>query len=365
MRPIELIPETIDVTNNGPESLRLPFGVTIAPGATATVALYKYTGGPASGAGENTGGTSIDPAKLDPQTPVGTVVGGSDPGPTAGIPAGPGAPRAGNTGGTPSSANTGPVHIHGDSPRQRLWNAIVAAVQDNLASGKFLSAAVLAAAGTGQAVGDVLTVVGGTATVPATATVTHTQLVGVAIADGGSGYTAGDVLTVPDGTGTHATIHVDTVAAITGVITGASVLAAGDYTANPALTSAPTGGTGTLASITLTMGAKVVALTNQGNYSVAPASPAATTSSGSGVGATLTLTFVTKLVTLANQVVGSGQPNIAVGNAGGYFGADLDYQTPWQKRTQAVDTGVRTVGGTVGFNAAPKGGAAVVGIIPR
>jgi len=293
MRPIELIPESIDVTNNGPETLRLPFGIVIAPGATKTVALYKLTGGPSPGAGENTAGTSIDSGKLDPQTPAGTVVGATDPGPTAGLPIGAGAPRGGNTGGTVSSANAGPVHINGDSPRQRLWNSICAAVQDGLASGQFVSAAAVAAGGTGYTVGDVLTVVGGTKSVAATVT--------VATISGG-------------------------------------------------------GGTGPVATVTVTLA---------GNYSAAPANPAAT-SGGTGNGAcTLNLTVITKLVTLANQVVGSGQPNLAVGNAGGYFGADLDYQTPWQKRTIATDTGVRSVGGTVGFNAAPRGGAAVVGIIPR
>jgi hypothetical protein len=292
MRPIELIPETIDVTNNGPETLRLPFGIVIAPGVTKTVALYKLTGGPSPGAGENTAGTSIDPAKLDPQTPVGTVVGSTDPGPTAGIPVGAGAPRGGNTGGTASSANSGPVHIHGDSPRQRLWNAIVAAAQDGLASGQFVSAAVVAAGGTGYTVGDVLTVVGGTKTVAATVT--------VATISGG-------------------------------------------------------GGTGPVATVTVTLG---------GNYSAPPANPAST-AGGTGTLCTLTLTSVSKIVTLANQVVGSGQPNVAVGNSGGYFGGDLDYQTPWQKKANGVDTGVRVVNGTVGFNAAPRGGAAVVGIIPR
>jgi hypothetical protein len=293
MRPIELIPETIDVTNNGPETLNLPFGIVIAPGVTKTVALYKLTGGSAPGAGVNAGGTSNDPAKLDPQTPVGTVVGATDPGPTAGIPIGAGAPRAGYTAGNASSANTGPVHISGDSPRQRLWNAICAAVQDNLASGKFVSAMAVAAGGTNYQVGDALTVVGGTKTIAATATV----------------------------------------ATLTG----------------PA--PAP------VATVTLVLG---------GDYSVAPTSPAATTTNSvAGANCTLTLTVISKLVTLANQVVGSGQPNLAVGNGGGYFGADLDYETPWQKRTQAVDTGLRVVDGAVGFNAAPRGGAAVTGIIPR
>lgn len=287
MRPIELIPETIDVTNRGSEKLSLPFGVVIAPGATTTINLFKYTGGPSAGAGVNSAGTSNDPAKLDPQVPVGTVVGTTDPGPTAGIPIGAGAPRNGYNAQTQSGANSGPDHINGDSPRQRLWNAIVAAAQAGGATAQFVSSAVIANGGTGYAVSNVLTAVGGTFGVAATVT----------------------VLTAP---------------------------------------------AGVIATVSVTLG---------GSYSVTPANPVATTG-GAGTGATLTLGFASKVVTLSNQVVGSGQPNIAAGG-GAYFGADLDYQTPWQKRTQAVDTGVRAVNGAIGFNAPTRGGAAVVGIIPR
>jgi hypothetical protein len=441
MRPIELIPESIDVTNNGPESLHLPFGVVIAPGATATVNLFKYTGGPATGAGRNTGGTSNEPAALDAQSISATVVGAAEPGATAGIPIGAGAPRStGDTGGSLSSANSGPVHIHGDSPRQKLWNAIVAAAQDGLEADKFVSVVAVAARGTAQVPGDILTAVGGTidtaaatfevattevATVVPTAggsgyaigntltadggtgtgatfTVATTLVATVAVTDGGTGYAVGNVLTVVGGTGTAATITVATVTPITGVIEtvtittrgsytvspglvnavtgGAGTLASltltmgvatvtlatrGDYTVNPTLANSPTGGAGTGATVLLVMGAKTVTIVDAGDYVTAPTNPVATTSDGAGLACTLTLSFVSKIVTLTNQVVGAGQPNIAVGNSGGYFDADLDYQTPWQKRAQAVDTGVRTVNGTVGFNAAPRGGAAVVGIIPR
>lgn len=440
MRPIELIPESIDVTNNGPESLHLPFGVVIAPGATATVNLFKYTGGPSTGAGRNTGGTSNEPAALDAQSISATVVGAAEPGATAGIPIGAGAPRAtGDTGGSLSGANSGPVHIHGDSPRQKLWNAIVAAAQDGLDADKFVSSVVVAARGTAQEPGDVLTAVGGTIDTAAatfevdttevatavstvggsgyaignvltadggtgtgaTFTVATTLVATAAVTDGGTGYTQGDVLTVAGGTGTAATITVATVDG-SGVILTVTIATRGGYTVSPGLVNAVTGGTGTLASLTLTLGVGSVTLTTRGEYTVnptltntptggdgtgatvlltmgvlsvsvvdagdyvtAPTNPVATASDGSGTACTLTLSFTTKVLTLSNQVVGSGQPNIAVGNSGGYYDADLDYQTPWQKRAQAVDTGVRSVNGTVGFNAAPRGGAAVVGIIPR
>lgn len=284
MRPIELIPESIDVTNNGPEPLHLPFSVVIAPGATKTILLSKYAGGPSTGAGTNTAGTSTDPAALDPQVPVGTVVGSADPAPAPGIAIGAGAPRSSAN---QSGANAGPVHINGDSPRQRLWNAIVAAALDGTATGQFVSAVAIGAGGTGYSTNDVLTVVGGTKSVAATITVV-TQVAGVVTA---------------------------------------------------------------------------VAVTIGGAYSVQPSNPVAT-SGGTGTGCTLNLTFAANIISLANQVVGVGQPNVPAGG-GSFFGADMDYQTPWQKRAKGVDTGLRTVDGAVKFNAAPRGGAAVVGIIPR
>lgn len=287
MRPIELIPESIDVTNHGTEKLRLPFGIEIAPGATTTVQLFKYTGGPSAGSGSNSSGTSNDPAKLDPQVPAATVVGAPEPGPLAGISIGAGAPRAGYLTQTQAGANTGPVHIAGDSPRQRLWNAIVASSQGGGASAQFVSTAIVAAGGTGYSAGDVLSVVGGIFGVAATVT----------------------VLTAP---------------------------------------------AGVVATVAVTLG---------GTYTTAPASPAAT-AGGAGTGCTLTLTLASNVIALGNQVVGVNQPNVPVGG-GSYFGADLDYQTPGQKRATAVDTGVRVVGGATGFNAPPRGGAAVVGIIPR
>lgn len=71
----------------------------------------------------------------------------------------------------------------------------------------------------------------------------------VSVSAGGTGYTVNDTLTVAGGTGTAATIRVDTVSA--GVITGVSVITQGLYTVKPATPNSVTGGTGTLATITL------------------------------------------------------------------------------------------------------------------
>jgi hypothetical protein len=64
----------------------------------------------------------------------------------------------------------------------------------------------------------------------------------VAIDGGGTGYAVDDVLTVVGGTGTAATLLVTSVAA--GVVDGVSVLTPGAYSANPTNPVSVTGGTG-------------------------------------------------------------------------------------------------------------------------
>lgn len=74
-----------------------------------------------------------------------------------------------------------------------------------------------------------------------------------AISAGGTGYVVGDILTIAGGTSTHAaTIEVTAVAA--GVITAIRISTGGAYTVDPTTTgNVPTGGTGSGASINLTM----------------------------------------------------------------------------------------------------------------
>lgn len=74
-----------------------------------------------------------------------------------------------------------------------------------------------------------------------------------AVNAGGTGYTVGDILTVVGGTSTHvSTLEVTTVSG--GVITGVRIQTGGAYTADPTLTAnAVTGGTGTGATMDLTM----------------------------------------------------------------------------------------------------------------
>lgn len=81
---------------------------------------------------------------------------------------------------------------------------------------------------------------------------TYLNTVAVHSGGGGSGYVVNDVLTIAGGTGTSATVKVTSVSS--GAITGIQVSTVGSYTANPTLTSnAATGGTGSSASLDLTM----------------------------------------------------------------------------------------------------------------
>jgi hypothetical protein len=84
------------------------------------------------------------------------------------------------------------------------------------------------------------------------AAATGRSLTAVAVNNGGSGYVVGDVLTVDGGTSTVvATVEVTAVSG--GAITGVRVMNQGVYTADPSTPNSATGGSGTGASITLTM----------------------------------------------------------------------------------------------------------------
>lgn len=74
-----------------------------------------------------------------------------------------------------------------------------------------------------------------------------------AVQSGGGSYVAGDTITVAGGTGTAATLKVLTVSG--GAIVTVGILTPGSYTANPSTSAnAVTGGSGSSATINLTMG---------------------------------------------------------------------------------------------------------------
>ncbi len=149
-----------------------------------------------------------------------------------------------------------------------------------------------AAAGTGYAPGDTVTLAGGTSTTAGVLTVATAKAVSAAINAAGTGYTANDVLTVAGGTSTSAVqITVDTVDG-SGVIQTAHITQVGSYTVLPSNAVAVTGGSGTGATFDLGWGVLTVTVTTAGVYSVLPTNAIAQAStSGSGSGATFNATW--------------------------------------------------------------------------
>lgn len=139
---------------------------------------------------------------------------------------------------------------------------------------------------------DILTVqVGtGTATIDATMTLLSTQISTWLINIPGINYAVDDIIYV--GTGiyiTQATFKVTSVGGL-GNITGLVLLNAGEYSTNPSILGASTTTTGVGSGLILglAMGAKNVAIANQGSYGKLPTNPVSVTSAH-GTGATFNL----------------------------------------------------------------------------
>jgi hypothetical protein len=149
--------------------------------------------------------------------------------------------------------------------------------------------------------GDTVTISGGTGTA-AVCTIRTTKIVTAAINAAGAGGTnsAACVVRGSSGTaqgkdGTDAGRFQLTVVVSGGAITSITeIVSNGFYTTNPAsLVSAPVVGCGvTGATMTITMGPGPMTVSTPGAYTVAPTSPAASTTSGSGTGLTVTLATV-------------------------------------------------------------------------
>lgn len=178
-------------------------------------------------------------------------------------------------------------------------------VLEALCTENHIDTAAVNAGGTGYALGDLLTVVGGTATVTAVYEVWKLGVSAAAINAGGTGYTVSDVLTVVGGDGTAATLTVTSVSG--GVIDGISVTTAGSYKTLPTNPVSVTGGTGSNATFNLTVDIVTdIRAVNQGAYTSNPSSPVSTTTDGAGSGCTLTVTFQSGngWTTLRNDTVG-------------------------------------------------------------
>jgi hypothetical protein len=166
--------------------------------------------------------------------------------------------------------------------------------------------ATVAAAGTGYAPADTITLTGGSHTINGILNVATTKLVSVAVNAGGSNYLVGDTITLAGGTfGTAAVLTVATVS--TGAITGVTITNAGSYTANSAtFTQGSTSGVGSGATFnTGVFGVNTLTLNTAGAYTALPSSPVAQGStSGSGIGATAVVLWGLLSIQVANS--GSG-----------------------------------------------------------
>jgi hypothetical protein len=213
----------------------------------------------------------------------------------------------------------------------------------------------------------------------------------------GTGYTTSNQLTVSGGTGTAAIATISSVSG-NGVITGISITnvsQVGNYTAAPSLTNSPTGGTGSGATLSLTMGSGInyaagnaltiaggtsttaatatvgtignfgvitsISAVTPGNYTAAPASPNSPTG-GAGTTASLNLGMATGAGTnytagdVLTLVGGVGTPAtvnvLSVGPGGVITGVSIastgNYTTP--PATNNLATGGTGQGANLNFN---------------
>lgn len=220
-------------------------------------------------------------------------------------------------------------------------------------STKVVSAITLAA-GTGYAPADVLTVsnVPGVGT-QATATVTRTKVVTVALAAGmgGDHWTTGDTATIDlnTGVGTAATVTI-TAAVPNGPATAVTFLTAGSYTTNPALlldapctklVSAQAGATGL--KVDIIMGVETVSLLAAGAYTTNPTLAGNATTSATGIGATMTLVMGVNAITLTTKGALSANPTLLTNST---TAASTGQGTTGTGFTTTVTVGLLTV--TVG-----------------
>ncbi len=174
--------------------------------------------------------------------------------------------------------------------------------QITLAGGSYITQGVLSVAatqlakgyptvaGSGYVPGDTMTLAGGTFSAAAVATVSRTQVVSATVAAGGSGGTNGtQTVTGTTGTGTKfqmsVTVSGGAITAILGLVTG------GIYSTNPTnLAAEPVTGAGLSgATLHVVMGLQSTTVTTSGSYTVNPVGGLLTQSatSGSGTGGQL------------------------------------------------------------------------------
>lgn len=161
----------------------------------------------------------------------------------------------------------------------------------SVATGKLVSTA-LNALGSGYDAGQVITLAGGTAATKATLTLTHVQLASTALNAAGTGYAPNNVITTAGGTGTAATLNVATTKVVSATVAAAG---SGDLGDGAGVIVEGTTGTGTKFQASVTIAANAIAsvqsISLAGSYTVNPtaiANEPVTYISGASSGTTLT-----------------------------------------------------------------------------
>lgn len=157
----------------------------------------------------------------------------------------------------------------------------------NVTHTKLISTA-LNAPGTGYVPADTITLLGGTAGTKAILTVTHTQVVSAAIDVAGTGGTPG-AATVTGTTGTGTKFQAAVTISAGGIISAVgAITVAGDYTVNPTdIAHEPvTGGSLVGAQLSVVVGVKTYTVSTAGDYTVNAVSFTQFATTGTGVGAT-------------------------------------------------------------------------------
>ena len=193
--------------------------------------------------------------------------------------------------GTGFATLTGTIAGYTNSTTLTLSTPAVQATPSYGLLGAPLYPTVIATPGTGYAIGDTITLTGGTARTNAVFTVSGTQVVSASVAAGGTGGTTG-ACTVTGTTGTG-TLFTASGTVTSGVFGGTiTITNAGAYTASPTSLTEPVTGCGlTGTTMTIALGVQAVNPTNRGDYTTVPTNPTALGStSGSGSGATFTTT---------------------------------------------------------------------------
>jgi len=170
----------------------------------------------------------------------------------------------------------------------------------NLAKDDHISAVTIYTGGIGYAVGDTITLAGGTKNHEPEMLVrgisSGDYASGAAVNDGGSGYVVGDLLT--PSTGTYSVTPIIEVTSVSGgVVTGVQINNAGICSSQPSNPVTMNGGTGSgcMIDFTWTAGTGIVTavhISDAGVYTAQASNPVLqNTSSGSGTGAKFTVTY--------------------------------------------------------------------------